>query len=162
VLSAVSVLIGTTLVPSVARNRCERLHLATDGLPQKNPLLLGLGRRRGWRSSVPGLHYMYFLRLEGQFVATAVLHADHVSYGAPRGWVLLDVRYLDPASRVGAPVAGGFYVQYYRLPALVRMHMVLPLIGASPRVPNILRQDRGGAELHSTELPFNSVPRTSA
>ena len=59
---------------------------------------------------------MYFLWLEGQFVA-AVLHADHVSYGAPRGRVLIDVRYLDPASRVGPPVPGGFYVQYYCFPA---------------------------------------------
>src|SRR5215211_4067225 len=105
---------------------------------------------------------MYFLWLEGQFVA-AVLHADHVSYGAPRGRVLIDVRYPDPASRVGPPVPGGFYVQYYCFPACVRMHMVLPLISQLSLTPNILRhQDRGGAALHSTELPFNRVPRTSA
>ena len=59
---------------------------------------------------------MYFLWLEGQFVAP-ILHADHVSYGASRGRVLVDVRYLDPASRVGPPVPGGFYVQYYCFPA---------------------------------------------
>ena len=58
---------------------------------------------------------MYFLRLEGQFAA--VLHAEHVYYGAPRGRILLDVRYLGLASRVGPPVARGFYVQYYRFPA---------------------------------------------
>src|ERR671921_2260006 len=72
---------------------------------------------------------MYFIWLEGQFAAV-VLQADHISYSAPRGGVLLDVRYLAPASRVGPPVAFGFYVQYHRFPAYVRMHMVLlpPLI----------------------------------
>jgi hypothetical protein len=35
--------------------------------------------------------------------------------------------------------------------------MVLPLILRLPLIPNILRyQERGGAELHLTELPFKS------
>jgi hypothetical protein len=135
---------------------------ATDGLPENNPVLLALGRTRGRRSSVPGLHYMYFLRLEGQFVAAAFLQADHVCYGCPRLRVLLDVRYLDPTSRVGAPVAGGFHVQYYRFPACVRMHTVLPPMSRPFPTPNILRhQDGGGAELHSTEPPlieFRELP----
>src|SRR5215210_5625968 len=42
------------------------------------------------------------------------------------------------------------------------MHMVLPLITASPNPEHLTPPGPGGAELHLTEPPFNRVPRTSA
>jgi hypothetical protein len=38
---------GTTLGAFVAGNRCGLVRLATDGLPENNPVLLALGRTRG-------------------------------------------------------------------------------------------------------------------
>ncbi len=48
----------------------------------------------------------------------------------PRLGILLDVRHLGTASRVGPPVPGSSYVAHRFLPVLVGVHMILALITA--------------------------------